>query len=69
MDSLLTPEDADKLLALQEKCAVCKEAIVREDAAGSKLEMHGVCDRCKVLRARVPELMEVKRKLMALNSK
>ncbi len=69
MEPSLTHEDTDKLLALQEKCDVCKEAIVREDAAGTRLKMHAVCDKCKVLRARVPELMEVKRKLMALNSK
>ncbi len=68
MDSSLTSEDTDKLLALQEKCDVCKEAIVREDAAGAKLEMHALCDKCKVLRVRVPELMEVKRKLMELNA-
>ncbi len=69
MDSSLISEDTDKLLALQEKCDVCKEAIVREDAAGTKMELHALCDKCKVLRVRVPELMAVKRKLMELNAK
>ena len=69
MDTLLTAEDTDKLLELQEKCDLCKEAIVREEKAGTRLEMHAVCDTCKVLRLRVPELMEVKRKLMATNAK
>lgn len=65
----LTPEETDKLLELQEKCEVCKEMIVREVAAGSRFEMHAVCDKCKKVRLSLPDLMEVKRKLMASNAK
>jgi hypothetical protein len=65
----LTPEDTDKLLELQEKCDMCKEVIVREEGAGSRLDMHAICDKCKKVRVRLPELMEVKRKLMAANAK
>lgn len=65
----LTPEDTDKLLELQEKCEVCKEVIVREAAAGTLLKMQAVCEKCKKVRLRLPELMEVKRKLMGVNAK
>lgn len=68
MDSRLTTEDTDKLLELQEKCDLCKQAIRHEEETGSTLEVHELCDTCKVLRLRVPELMEVKRKLMAANT-
>lgn len=69
MTPQLTPEDTDKLLELQEKCEICKEVIVREEAAGTRLEMHAVCEKCKKVRLRLPELMAVKRKLMATNTK
>lgn len=68
MSGELTEADTDKLLALQEECDRCKEAIVHESDVEMQLEMQKMCEVCKRVRLRVPELMEVKRKLQAANA-
>lgn len=68
----MTPElshhDTEKLMELQEECDICKEAIVHEDNINFRTEMEKVCEKCRKVRLRVPELMELKQKLKAMNA-
>ena len=50
MDIDLEHELIDKLLELQEKCEICKKMIIREEAAGTQLEMRFVCEKCNKVR-------------------
>lgn len=68
MNAPLTAADTDKLIELQEQCDTCKEAIVHQNEGLMKNEMQKVCDKCRKVRLRVPELMELKRKLEAFNA-
>lgn len=68
MNAPLTTADTEKLIELQEQCDICKEAIVNETNIKFKTEMQKVCDKCRKVRLRVPELMETNRKLQAFNA-
>jgi hypothetical protein len=68
MSAPLNPSDTDKLFALQEQCDHCKEAIVSESNIPLRTQMQKVCEKCQKVRLRVPQLMELKRKLHAVNA-
>ena len=68
MNAPLTAADTDKLIELQELCDTCKEAIVHQSEGELKTGMELVCEKCRKVRLRVPELMELRRKLQAVNA-
>ena len=68
MPAQLKPSDTDKLIELQEQCDHCKEAIIHETQVELRHEMQAVCEKCQKVRIRVPELMELRRKLEAFNA-
>lgn len=68
MSAPLKPTDTDKLIELQEQCDHCKEAIIHETHVELRHEMQAVCEKCQKVRIRVPELMELRRKLEAFNA-
>ena len=68
MNAPLTAADTEKLIELQEQCDTCKEAIVHQGEGAIKTEMQKVCDKCRKVRLRVPELMELRQRLEAFNA-
>lgn len=64
----LSRADTDKLLKLQEQCDLCKEAIIHESDVPVREAMQDVCEECQRVRIRVPELMELRRKLEGFNN-
>jgi len=68
MSAELSHEDTEKLIELQEECDACKEAIIHEDNIKFRTEMEKVCEKCRKVRLRVPELMELKQRLQAMNA-
>ena len=60
--------DTDKLQELQKQCDLCKEAIIHESDVPIREAMQEVCEKCKKVRLRVPELMELRRKLEKFNT-
>lgn len=68
MNAPLTTADTEKLIALQELCDNCNEAIAHQGEGEIKIEMQQVCDKCRKVRLRVPELMELRQRLEAFNA-
>ncbi len=61
--------DTDKLLELQHECDLCKEAIIEEGDPRIKEKMEGVCEICQKVRVRVPDLIELRKKMQDFNAK
>jgi ribosome-binding protein aMBF1 (putative translation factor) len=64
---LMSQRDAEKLQDLQNKCDMCKEAIVHEHDVPIREAMQDVCEVCQRVRTRIPDLMELRRKLAEFN--
>lgn len=63
----LSSSDTEKLLQLQQECDLCKEAMIVESDIPIRESMQEVCEMCKKVRLRVPQLMELRHKLEEAN--
>lgn len=59
--------DTEKLQELQNKCDMCKEAIIHEHDEPIREAMQDVCEVCQRVRTRIPDLMALRRKLAEFN--
>jgi hypothetical protein len=59
--------DTDKLQELQNKCDICKAAIIHEHDEPIREAMQDVCEVCQRVRTRIPDLMGLRRKLAEYN--
>jgi len=59
--------DSDQRQEPQNKCDMCKEAIIHEHDEPIREAMQDVCEICQRVRTRIPDLMALRRKLAELN--
>lgn len=54
---------------LQSLCNDCKQAINEQKDEAIKQAMEKVCDKCKTVKAHVPELMELRKNIHEMQEK